>query len=756
MNAHQTLIWDGAPYLPFGLRIGASDAEIVAAKASGTKDVIVECPPNPALMKATVGALEREGLRYLLSVSALAPAARGVVVEPQGNRFTGITAKRTLEFTILGAEEALVVLAVRRDNYVQATQRVQGVNGKFSVEVSPPNDLEHVAMIFPIAASQEQLGAWETFDVHRDALLTSLKGAGLGRGFRGILNPMGTMASQSGVRTFVPTNRLFRFEFAAHLKETYRNPETCMRAWTMAGTEAKTFDQLAQMVPLWSGTRGMPSLWNPVDNNLFPCEIRRSTIWRDIEIVLANAEARRIDRLIRSIRRIADVPILQEWVGWSPLYEGGPHGLNGIATQTSGETLSSLAETASRAASSLMRWARPGWFVASQIDVAKGTEAASFEAVIDDLLSMGVRGGFVRTAEPGLRSAIATVSTARGADAALSQWSPKPVFFPESAANPASAMRLPGGRWWLPSPAAGNRIELGTFFHGYRLQEPGAPTFVIWSREGRIRAKLHFSDPKSALFQTLDGSDPNPRAVRDGVEVNLTELPLIITGTNEIPIPEPAVNELLVRFDALLAEAERRQMDTSEEQFLFRDYFNGYPRNPGGNYASMSEVMKKLSARLARYSWLEAESTRMTSFSDIVTAPGVSGGRVLGLRTQLATTGGEYSAEYVVQARTDVEVECWISARIARADRERVRVVVGGQEMAIEGEPTSGYGSGFAWYSLGKTRMARGATTVILKVRAPDGVDLAVDALVFYPGTFKPNGATPPDAIAFPPFVLRK
>ncbi|HRK21712.1 MAG TPA: hypothetical protein PLX06_07890 [Fimbriimonadaceae bacterium] len=756
VNAHQTLIWDGTPYLPFGLRIGASEAEVAAAKAAGVKDVLVDCPPNPVLMKATVAALEREGLRYVISISSLAPAARGAVIEPQGNRFTGITAKKTLEFTILGAEEALVVLAVRRDNYVQSVQRVKSDNGRFRVEVAPPNDLEHVAMIYPIAASQEQLGAWETFDAHRDALLTSLKEARLGRGMRGILNPLGTVASTYGPRTFVPTNRLFRFELAAHLKETYRNPETCMRAWTMVGSEAKSFDQLAQIVPLWNGTRGLPSLWDPSDNKLYPSEIRRSTIWRDLETVLANAEARRADRLIRSIRRVADVPIVQDWVGWSPLYEGGPHGLNGIAAQTSGETLSALAETGSRAASSLMRWAVPGWFIASQVDFTRPLEPGGFEAVIEDLLSMGLRGAYLRTSDANLRTAIVQTATTKGADAALAQWSPQSVFFPESALNPASPIRLPGGKWWLPTPAAGNRIELGSFFHGYRVQEPGQSTVAIWSREGRLRVKLHLTDPKAAKFQTLDGSDPQARAVRDGVEVNLTEMPLLITGTAEIPIPELAINELIGRFEALILECDRRQVDASEERFLFGDYLNGYARNPGGNYNSMLEVLKKLSGRLARYSWIEAESTRSTTFSDILNLPGVSANRALGLRTQLATTAGEYSAEYSVQARTDIEVDCWIAARIARTDRERVRILIGGQEMAIEGEPTAGYGAGFAWHYFGKTRMARGQTSVVLKVRAPEGVDMAVDALVFFPGAFKPNGIVPPDAIAYPPFVLKK
>lgn len=756
VNSNLTLVWDGKPYLPFGLRIGASEAEIRAAKAAGVTDVIVDCPSNPAMMKAAVATLEQEGMRYLLSINSLAPASRGALIEPQGNRFAGITSKRTLDFRLLGAEEALVVLAVERDNYVQSVQRVRGENGAFKVEVAPPNDLEHVAMIYPIGSSQEQMGAWETFDVHRDALLTSLKLASLGPGLRGILNPLGTIAAASGPRTFVPTNRLFRFELAERLREVYRTPETCMRAWSMAAAEPKSFDQLAQMVPLWSGSRGLASLWDPSDNKLYPIEIRRSTIWRDIDNVLSSAEARRADRLIRSIRRIADVPIVQEWVGWSPLYEGGPHGLNGIAAMTSGETLSNLAETGGRAASSLMRWAVPGWFVASQVSVASNIEPATFEAVIEDLLSLGIRGAYVRTTAPALHRAVASVAQTRSADTSLAQWSPKPVYFPESALNPANATRLPGGRWWLPLPSSGNRIDLGSFFHGYRVQEHGNSTVAIWSRQGPIRVKLHLNDPKSALFQTIDGTDPKPRTVRDGVEVDLTELPLLITGTLEIPIPEPAANELIARFQELVAEADRRQMDTTEDRFIFGDLVNGYARNPGGNYASMLQTYQKLSGRLARFSWIEAESSRDATFSEILSVPGASANRVLALRTQLSTAGGEYRAAYSVQARTDVEVEVWMAAKIARTDRERIRLAVGGEELSLTGDPTNGYGAGYAWHSFGRTRLPRGQSTVSLIVRAPDGVDLAVDALVFYPGAFKPNGVAMPDAIAFPPFVLKK
>src|SRR5690242_5413809 len=93
INPHHALIWNNEPYLPFGLRIGASEQEIREAKGAGVHDVVVDCPPTASLMKATVATLEELGLRYILSISTLAPTARGALIEPQGNRFMGITSK---------------------------------------------------------------------------------------------------------------------------------------------------------------------------------------------------------------------------------------------------------------------------------------------------------------------------------------------------------------------------------------------------------------------------------------------------------------------------------------------------------------------------------------------------------------------------------------------------------------------------------------------------------------------------------------
>ena len=90
--------------------------------------------------------------------------------------------------------------------------------------------------------------------------------------------------------------------------------------------------------------------------------------------------------------------------------------------------------------------------------------------------------------------------------------------------------------------------------------------------------------PKLALFRSLDGSDPDPRAGRDSIDVTLSEIPLIITGIAEIPIPQTSFDELIQRFDALLLAAEKRSVDTKEERYLFKEFLTGYPRNPGGNF----------------------------------------------------------------------------------------------------------------------------------------------------------------------------
>jgi hypothetical protein len=751
ITSNHTLIWDSAPYLPIGLRIDGTPEEIARAKASGFNDVIVDLPAGGTGWDQALKALNGAGMRYLISISSLAPMAEGVAVEPAGYRVSGITKAQKLQVKLPGATSALAVMVNRRDSSVDKVQRVAVLDGVLSLDVKPMADLEQILLIYPHMRSLEQPDLWDALDEHRDRLLATFRNHLPGAGLRGVVNPLGHLASWTKSDPhFVPTSPYFRYEFAAYLKQTYRSVETAMKAWSMNGSDIDSFDRLARLAPLWSGSsRGVPQLWDTDSDKLYICNNTRSLIWHDIQEAIAITAKRRYTRFTQAIRSVVDVPVLQDWAGWMPIYETSDSPVDGVGMHASGTSPSALLDSASRATSSILRWHKPGWLAATEIDPGSGKDAADqLTNVIDDLASLGSRGWFLRSSSPEVIKAMAALS-AHGADASLAQYSPIALFYPESAFNPATPQRLPGGQWWLPSPADGNRLDLGSHFFAYRYQDGVESYTALWTDYPTGRFKLRLVDPKLATFRPIDNTPIDPKVSKDGVTVTLGSIPIIIGGTNEIPVPDAAYAETLAKMDQLFNTADGLLIDVTEPRFLFRDALSGYDRNPGGSFVAMRQQYERVSIRLAHYTWIEAESCRAHNFSEAATSVGCSNGGMLSLKTQIASPAGSgYTADYTVPVKTSEEVEIWVAARIPANQRSIVSLTIAGDSFTIQSEPVSPYGQGFAWYKLGTTKLAGAQTKMHLQVNS-QSADLAFDAFALVPGHFQPKGIALPDAIQF-------
>jgi hypothetical protein len=760
INEHAALVWDGKPYLPVGVRVDGTAEAVRAAKTAGVEDLLIDVPASGSMWSPTITALKETQQRYLLRISSLAPMARGFVVEPQSYRVAGITTSRPVSVPMTGASGALVVLAAKRDGAVQDSKRVPVINGRltYNAKVTGP-DSEHVLLIYPETSSLEQPDYWEGLDDHRDTLLASLKRYAPGPGLRGIVNPLGrTMTLPGKDLRFVPTSPYFRLEFQKLLKERYRNIETALRSWSMAGSSFSTYSEdnkavatfadLARLVPLWSGTRGVSQMFDPATNKLYACENRRSTVWRDLADTVNAAGARRFARLADAIHSVTDVPVVQEWAGWAAPYETKTPAIDGIGMRAVGTTPSALSETGSRATSSLLRWSNRGWLPATEVDLGPSKEApAQLANVLEDLSSLGAKAFFVRAESSEMVKAVVAENAKRSVDPSAANSSPTAVFFPENATSPAVAQRLPGGRWWLPSPADGNRIDLGTQFFAYRLQDGDKNTLVLWSRApGRV--KLSLAKPKDVAFQAADGSDPAPKLVKGGVEVTVTESPLLITNTDEVPIPEPTLTESMRRFAQLTKFNGELRRDLVEESITYRNHLTGFDRSPGGNFNTMQQALNRMYHKLGNFTWVEAEYASDTNFSEALSQPGCSAGGALALKSQIPVEQGFFS-EYNLPVRSKDDQEVWIAAKIPAERRGDVQVMVGGQPMLITAEPVSPYGAGYAWYRLGTTRLAGNTTKLRVQVGSALGSEIALDVILLSPSPFQPNGVRLPDPINF-------
>jgi hypothetical protein len=217
-----------------------------------------------------------------------------------------------------------------------------------------------------------------------------------------------------------------------------------------------------------------------------------------------------------------------------------------------------------------------------------------------------------------------------------------------------------------------------------------------------------------------------------------------------LPVPEYAIQQILAKFTELIKRAEAAHRDTTEERLAFQQSAASFDRSPGSTFMVMMDEYYRAAQRLGSFTWLEAENPAATNFSEALVQPACSNRGVLSLRTTIPPDSA-YFAEYIVPVRSAEEQQVWIAARIPQDQRRNVQLLIGGQTLLFQQDPIGGYADGFAWYHLGSTRLAGTQNRIKLSVFAPDGADLAIDAIVLTPTSFVPNGVTPPDTI-----VLRR
>lgn len=741
-------IWNGKPFRPVGLRSEAGSDAIGQALAASVKDFIVDLPASGTGWAETITTLESKDVQYLVAVSSLAPSAPGFIVEPANYRINGITEKKFIDVKIPGARSALVVLAAKRDGSVNRTMRIKAVNERITAMLDTPAGIEHVALIYPETTDSGLVDYWEAFDEHRDTLLRTLKTYAGAKGLRGLLNPLGNASRHASDAFSIPNSPRFRIEFSAYLEQKYRNLETAMRIWSMSAAELTGFDNLARLVPLWNGSRGVGRLWDPQTDALYPCEQGRSQYWLDVRTVLARAEHQRYQALASGLKKACNVPVFQEWRGWSPWYEARSSLLDGIGARIVDAPPFGPLETAGRAASSHLRSADPGWLFAAAYEFEKPDLQAEAIEAINGLEAMGFSGTFFRADTPAQVAAVAQEVQRRAQLATSNPTAARPLYFPEGVANPAGIQRLAGGRYWLPAPYGGARVDLGGLFNGYRMDSPNGEIVVLWASSPTQNVKLRVSDPKSVVVTSIDGNLVQTRIHRNGIEVDFGLTPLVFSGSEQVPVPEPALADTLKRFEELVKKGTSLRMDLSEEAFLFTDANRAMDRTPGAAFIRMNEILDRINGRLAPYMWIEAENFKESTFSEVQLVSGLSNASALFLKGSVLGMNSEYSATYQFPVRSGQELEVWMSARIPREFRGDMNLIIGNQLLKIAEQPMSAYGNGFGWYKLGTTRFAGNQATVQVRVNPNIGTELAIDSLVFYPGAFRPNGIEQPSALS--------
>lgn len=743
LTAANSAVWNNRAYAPLGLVIDGSESALAQAKAAGITDVLVrvsmDVPWEPIAER-----LEAAGMRYTLQVNSMVPMASGLVIEPESNRIAGITGPIQGQLALPGATEALIVLVTQRDGTVQLTQRRPVVEGQLTLDVDPKSELEHVLLIYPMVKEARLPDYWSGFDAHRDRLLTKLRTLPKGAGLRGFLDPLGVVPQfPTPQMQFVPTAPLFQLEFERFLRQKYTTLNNALKSWSMTAPDQESFGALSKLVPLWSSQKGVPYLYDPARDRVYKVDSRLSLAWKDLQEVIYATSIRRYQRLVSSIKTVRNVPVLQTWQSWTGPYEDRSVRLEGIGVRLTEKSRSGLLDEASRAASTMLRWGRPGWLIASRLPLAE-EDLSLFSGLLNDLESAGVRGVFVESNSESVLRAVAAEAQRRDPDS-LAAWKPRPLYFPESAWNPAVPGPLPDGRWWFPAPYQGNRLDLGSLYEAYAMQAAGESTLVIWSKEIARRTRLMTNEPKNLSFPSHPAEELKVRVGRQWVELNIPTSPLTIQGASQLPIPQDALDAAQAQAKALLQRAEAKFGTAAEIRLQYDQMVQGLSRDPAGVYVQIRQLIRTLSTQLDQVLWLEAELSRQHNWTQTTPMPGCSNTSVLQLQNPLPWGQSIFQAQYNVPIPTPGTYEVWVAGQISPPDLEKVSIQIGDRRLKVQRGPLSRYGLGFGWYSFGSIPMNPSTLTVSLQVNGVPSAAIAADVVLLSATGFQPNNIQIPE-----------
>jgi hypothetical protein len=732
------LLWDGVPYAPVGQAISGTPEAVAQARASGVTDVVVSVGGPGAEWKTLSTSLRESGLRFLWRVSARAPAGFGIEVRPDAFRIAPVRAGTTYQSKSISADKALVLLASRRDGSVLDRQLVEVKDGIASFRFdSLKGESDSIVLLYPIGRNIDRPAIGQPWDEYRDKMVMSLSQAETGPNLRGIIDPYGAFVDTSG-EGFVPFEERFRAEFAQLLRERYKDQASVVATWGISASEVTEFDlatetdtgkprydinALARLVPLWYRGRGVSYLYDPVTDQIFACDQRKSAIWNDLSDAYRRTLRKRMTALTQAIKTVANVPILTTWRDWSSAELLGPIA-DGFSYDAPGDQRSRHFDVAARAAAAAWKFGKK-WYLGAEVAAGPSEVAGA----LSDTQSIGASGVFFTSAPP--------------AGSQLERIALNPFFFPENAWNPAAPQSLPGGRFWLPSPVNGNRIDFGASFYAYRIREDnGNDAYVLWTTTPQ-RVRLLLNQNKTVTFETLDGSDPKPKPFAKGVEVEVNGLPLIVRpAPNDMPIPEPVMAETVAGIEQVVRSREDLSREFIQEAAFYNQYLGAVERNPGGAYSLLRPLLYRVLSKSMGFFWYEAESLRDSLYSEPRLEGSASSGAVLSGMSRMQTPVG-FGLSIRPAIRIPGNYELWVAGRIPAEIRSQLTASAIGLSFPFTTDPISPYGDGFAWFKVADLTLERGTTPIDIRLDGTSSSPIDFDVVLLIPQGYRPLGAIP-------------
>lgn len=359
VDANNTLIWDGAPYIPFGAMFiprylyRTTDANfeldramLETARQHGIEDMYLNSVWNRPVehTQRLLDLLEKLGFRHGLQLAStsctfepgyLISNTQGIVhvATPGKAEFTPKAAESLKDGETLQAWYAIVNTI--SGSLIKAGRLEAGKEG-FSLEIKNQHP-GGVDVKFVVRSGTKR---WIMENpVHRTDFLKQLKP---GPNFRFLIDPI---ANEYGApRNFLPSSDEWRAAFAGWLGKRYTAPAALIDAWGLPPASVKTFAQASQLIPLISGEAGS-SWWNlgyvvsEATGATFAVEMNRSRMWLDICAAREDFLRRRVASVTAHFRNVFDVPIVAKRHGQTSslwINQRGVRGIDGLGMEAYG------------------------------------------------------------------------------------------------------------------------------------------------------------------------------------------------------------------------------------------------------------------------------------------------------------------------------------------------------------------------------------------------------------------------------------
>lgn len=650
------LQWDGSAYVPVGgvfspksWAATASDADWAADektlgdwKAHGVLDVCLSADQAglthvpPARVQRVLDFLDANGFRYGLKIADFPrDPLVGYVIKPGVYRDPAPPPAGPARFgPIPGLADAFYMLVSRHDGEIDETGPAQVIGqdtALVNLHSAGPDDvlLLYPERLFLDGSPESNLpDLWQGYDEYRDRLIAFFRRVKLGPGFRFFLDPLTDRLGLGGeIENIVPTTDGFRLDFEAWLDRKYRhNVDDLNQGWGIAdrssGSAIPDFATASRSIPLWSGARGVPAIYDPVGHVSYGVTNKPRIgghFWEDLSDFRLKSTRGYMNAVADALQKgVADVPVVYQWTGHNALFSndrvsGGYDGLS-FSAGDADSVLNAGAYVYAQAEES----PQTTWVLAGEIDGTPSRPAVF--AAWDALRDIGARGFFLPS--PSVEALDWLNAYAAGAQvsaATLAQSKPSILPYPASLGLGLTAQRLSSGVWWLPSYRLGYMVTLGAALRGYVMPDPDGriPTYVVWAPDGTThRARFGFPKDSQPLVTDAAGTVLKIDKNGDTWTIPIGADPVLISHVSSLPLPLDAADDAQKEAERLLAMADAQKINTERlKQQLF--YANNNPaasRDVKLRYDMTEHVVDALTAILRPYTWIEGESAPKYTF----------------------------------------------------------------------------------------------------------------------------------------------